>query len=49
MLPLLLLAHAQELRQEGAAARQRSAKCKAMAIEEAVVPQTARVMADAMR
>jgi hypothetical protein len=46
---LLLLAHAQELRQEAAAARERSAKCKALAEEAAVVAQTARAMADAMR
>ena len=46
---LLLLADAQELRQEAAAAGLRSAKCKAMAKEAAVVAQAARVMADAMR
>jgi hypothetical protein len=46
---LELLADAQELRQQGAAARQRSTKCKAMAKEAAVAAQTARDMADAMR
>ena len=46
---LLLLAHAQELRQEAAAARERSIECKAPAKEAAVVAQTVRAMADAMR
>jgi hypothetical protein len=46
---LQLLANAQELRRQAAAARERSAKCKALAREACLVAQTARAMADAMR
>jgi uncharacterized membrane protein len=46
---LLLLAHAQELRQEAAAAREQSAKLRALAKKAALAGQTARAVAGAMR
>jgi hypothetical protein len=46
---LVLLAHAQELRQEAAAARERSTKLRTLAKEAALVGQAARAMVDAMR
>jgi hypothetical protein len=46
---LLLLADAQELRRQAVAARERSAKCKALAKDAALVGQAARAMVDAMR
>jgi hypothetical protein len=46
---LELLANAQERRQQAAAVRERSAKCKAMAKKAALAGQTARAVAGAMR
>jgi hypothetical protein len=46
---LQLLARARVLRQDAAAAREWSAKCKALAKEAALVGQAARAMVDAMR